>query len=986
LDAAADGLDDLVALARTDPRRFRATLRASPDRRTADLAERLKEEADRYWMIDARVSLCLGRAIVVLGRLMDEGRIVALGTMARADALRLLGEPRLALQLTERAATQYQARGDTLGWARTRISAMGALLTLGRLREALVVTAGARAVFRRHGEYLRLARLEANTAWVLWLLDRHQAALHRYATALALCRNLGTPEAVALSVRTHVNRALALARLARPGEALAALQEARAHYAATEERLALARTEWNIGWVLFYLARYGPALRAFEDARAILVDLAMPVEVARLECDMLECYLAINRPERVADLATSLRRTLEAHGLSLERIGVSLLQARALQQLGQVDAALKVLADEDLQLAAAGMEVWRARCALERAATWLSVGTPETATAARVDAATALEIFRRHRLRVDAAQALLLDAQALAVIGPAGLARRRAAQAVRVAQALDLPWLIAASQALQANLAAEANNLETAAGGFARAIAALERMQRSMTPEIRRSFLSAVRVEVIYTAAIAVSVRRGLPEEVCELVERARSRALLDQVMTGIDPQRPEAEAADHPDLVELEATRQEYQIYCAALAGRVSEQAATLLPARSQADLAVQVRRCEQRMHTLIEALQLRNPAYGDEAVLRGLTRLDPRPYLTRGQLILSYYALHDDLLIVTLDRTGSTMTCLSGVWPGVCTDLRLLQLNLDGVATLVGGDQGGATTGRLLQREARARGILQRLWRHLIAPVAMSLARARRLTIIPYGPLHALPFPALHDGERYLVQRAAPISIAPSASVLAALVRRARRQRAPAPVVSWRASVIAGITLGGRLTHVADEVQAVARHVGGMLLLDDQATRAALLAHIEQAPVIHLATHGALHPRDALFSFVELADGRINTADIMQLHLTCRLATLSACETGRGHLGGGDDLAGLRWAFLAAGADAVILSLWRVEDRSTARLMDTLYAHLIAQRPAPKDVALQRAQRAVLAPPGDAATPPTSHPYFWAAFHLVADHRSLR
>jgi CHAT domain-containing protein len=233
--------------------------------------------------------------------------------------------------------------------------------------------------------------------------------------------------------------------------------------------------------------------------------------------------------------------------------------------------------------------------------------------------------------------------------------------------------------------------------------------------------------------------------------------------------------------------------------------------------------------------------------------------------------------------------------------------------------------------------------------------------------------------------VQRAPPISTAPSASLLAALVRRSRLRRAPAPAARSLPGVIAGTTLDGRLSHVADELQAVARHVDGALLLNDQATRAAVLARIEQAPLIHLATHGALHPGDALFSFVELADGRLSAADIMHLRLTCRLATLSACETGRGHLGGGDDLAGLRWALLYAGAGALILSLWRVEDSSTARLMDTLYAGLVSRRPRPKDVALQRAQRAVLAYAGDESTPPTSHPYFWAAFHLVGDHRPL-
>jgi hypothetical protein len=564
---------------------------------------------------------------------------------------------------------------------------------------------------------------------------------------------------------------------------------------------------------------------------------------------------------------------------------------------------------------------------------------------------------------------------------------------VRAAAALDMPWMMARGQALLAGLVASSGNVAAAAAGFGQAIAALERIQRHMTPEMRRGFLSATYVEAIFAAAIALAVRRGLPEEVFALVERAKSRALLDHLGGDIDLRLRGDEAADHPLLVELAAVREEYQVYCAALTGRAGEQAAALLPALGQAGLAAQVRRCEQRMHDLMETLHQGNPAYGDAATLRGLQRLDARPYLERGHLVVSYYALRDDLLIVTLDRSDASATILPGAWPAVRTDLRLLQLNLDGVAALAGGAEGGAAPAladQLRQREGRARAILQRLWQRLMAPVAGAVAKATRLTIVPHGPLHALPFAALHDGERYLVQRAAPLSVAPSASVLAALARRARRQRAAAPATGQVPhGLVVGTTLDGRLPHVADELHAVTRHAGGELLLDEEATRAAVLARVEQAPWIHLATHGALHPSDPLFSFVELADGRLTTADILRLRLTCRLVTLSACETGQGHLGGGDDLAGLRWALLYAGADAVILSLWRVEDRSTARLMDALYARLVARRPGQrawhKDVALQHAQRAVLSHGGDATMPPTSHPYFWAAFHLVGDHRPI-
>ena len=789
-------LDDLVSLAQSDPRRFRAALQAAPNRCTAILAEHLKDAADRFWVIDAGVSLRLARAIVVLGRLMAEPRIVALGTMARADALRLLGEPRLALRLADSAAARYRSSGDMLGWARTRISAMGALMTLGQLHEALAVAVGARTVFRKHAEHLRLARLEANTATVV-SVPRSTA---RCVAALRCC---------ACTVRgAWKRRRLLRCMSGRRSIGPRCWPSWRALPRPWPPCTRRAPTLPRRGIGLLWLGQSGTSAWCCP----FWIDMDRRYAPSRIHgpcwwswsCrwrwrnSSATCWPAIWPSIDWTMWWPSPRRcvsVLETRGLILEHVGVTMVQARALQQMGHSSRALELLAHEERFLTPTSMEVWRARYALGRAAVWLSMETEVDADNARREAALARTIFRRRRLRVEAAQAQLHEAQALAISGPPRLARRRATLAARTAQALDISWMIATSQALLARLAAETGELHAAAGAFGHSIAALERMQHSMTLEMRRGFLSAEHVEAIYASAIAVAVRQRQPEQVFELIERAKSRALLDHMTAEIDLSIQHAGTTAQPLLAELAAVREEYQIYCAALTARTSEQGGALLPAMTQASLANKVRRCEQRMHALIETLHLHNPAYSDAATFRGLRLLDPRPYLMQGQLIVSYYALGEDLLIVTLDREGATTTSLPGAWPAVCTDLRLLQLNLDGVAALVGHDESsaapaladgrGVLTDALLQREARARGILQRLWQHLLAPVAASVDRATRLTIVPYGPLHALPFSALHDGERYLVQRTIPVSVAPSASVRAALARRARRGRATADPV---------------------------------------------------------------------------------------------------------------------------------------------------------------------------------------------------------
>jgi CHAT domain-containing protein len=385
--------------------------------------------------------------------------------------------------------------------------------------------------------------------------------------------------------------------------------------------------------------------------------------------------------------------------------------------------------------------------------------------------------------------------------------------------------------------------------------------------------------------------------------------------------------------------------------------------------------------MRTLIERIHLRNPAYSEEAALRGARMIDPRPYLEPGHLLLNYYAIGDDLIILAMDHDSLTATHLPGMWRSICADVSLLHLNLESVAALVGAVDALSSLPRL---EAKARSLLRRLWDRLLAPIADRVARASRLSVAPFGPLHYLPFQALYDGQHFLVERL-PVSTSPSASVLAALRRRANRRSVDMMDRSKlsASNLLVGTTLNGRLPHVVQELNAIARHIGGRVLVDKAATRDAVLAAVERARVLHIASHGSLHGRDPLFSFVQLADAPLTTADILDLKLAGTLVTLSACETGLGQLGGGDELEGLSRAFFYAGADALIFSLWRVEDHSTAHMMDVLYSGLSAGRA--KDDALRLAQLSLLGQKGASSAPPTTHPYFWAPFVLAGDRRPV-
>lgn len=109
---------------------------------------------------------------------------------------------------------------------------------------------------------------------------------------------------------------------------------------------------------------------------------------------------------------------------------------------------------------------------------------------------------------------------------------------------------------------------------------------------------------------------------------------------------------------------------------------------------------------------------------------------------------------------------------------------------------------------------------------------------------------------------------------------------------------------------------------------------------------------------------------DGILTAMEVAGLNLWgTKLLVLSACETGIGDLEAGEGVYGLRRAIVLAGAEAQIMSLWKVDDRATARLMTEYYSNLLNKGAGRAD-ALRAVQLQML------ANPKTRHPYYWAGF----------
>jgi CHAT domain-containing protein/Tfp pilus assembly protein PilF len=268
--------------------------------------------------------------------------------------------------------------------------------------------------------------------------------------------------------------------------------------------------------------------------------------------------------------------------------------------------------------------------------------------------------------------------------------------------------------------------------------------------------------------------------------------------------------------------------------------------------------------------------------------------------------------------------------------------------------------------------------LYSLLIEPLEMRgfLSGMHSLIIVPHGVLNYFPFAALTKNSKgrpsYLIERY-EITELPAASFLVEVP--ANRNGPPQRMVSFA-------PLNSGLKFAIPEARDVARIFGsnGQAILGYNATKAQFKDTAPYFDVVHVATHGFFNKVNPILSGLQLEpdaadDGRLQVHEILNMHFKAQLITLSACDTALGsadfaEIPAGDEFIGLNRAFLEAGSNSVIASLWKVDDHSTMLVMGSVYRG-IKHEGASK--ALADAQRAMIRSPYYAS------PYYWAPFVLV-------
>jgi CHAT domain-containing protein/tetratricopeptide (TPR) repeat protein len=163
-------------------------------------------------------------------------------------------------------------------------------------------------------------------------------------------------------------------------------------------------------------------------------------------------------------------------------------------------------------------------------------------------------------------------------------------------------------------------------------------------------------------------------------------------------------------------------------------------------------------------------------------------------------------------------------------------------------------------------------------------------------------------------------------------------------------------------------------------------EATRSAAMGpELARYRVLHFATHGVANIESPAMSGILLSmyddrgqaqDGFLRVRDIYDLDLDADLVVLSACNTALGKQIRGEGTVGIVRAFMYAGAERVVATLWKVDDEATRELMSRFYREMFEEQRSPS-AALRSAQLAMW------RETPWRSPFFWAAFVLQGDWR---
>ncbi len=942
-------------------------LAAHPQLADRATVERLAKELNKEARSDLRRAERLSGVITRLAEAAGDDYSLAVSLKARGHMQYLAGRYAEAAELYRGCQERFLAAGAEVEAAMNRCSSSyWTLALLGRYGEAATDLERARAVLERHGDPLLLARLASNEANLAGRRDRHPEAIAGYRRALEVFRRRGEIQDVVVALHNIAVTSIAIHDFE---AALACYRELEEHCAGAGMELAAVRAEYNIAYLHYFRGEYSCALEVYQVTRGRFERLGDPYHTALCDLDQAEIYLELNLVAEGSRLALRARDAFESLGNGYEAGKATAFLAIAAEREDQPEKALELFAVAQRRFANEDNQAWGAMVDFYRAVLLLRLGRPAEA---RSLGARAQRFFVGAAWPGRAALCDLLLAGVDLEERASAAARRRCSEARRRIAGLHLPALDLQTFVVEARALEMSGDRKGALASLRRAADLSEDLRsRLRTEELKIAFVEDKQrlYESLVWMLLAGEPSAADLRDAFAYIERAKSRTLAD--LLGSRVTLLPASSGDNAALVDrIRAERQQLNaLYrdldrlrglrsgvAEAVAGGAGAAGPELPPEsrrRRIYELQERCRAAEKEVLASLAELRARDP---ELAALHSATTVDLagiQASLPRDAMLIEYYEARGVVYACLVDRLS---LAIEPVASGAEVRERLQAFNFQ-IGKHRVPKEIRAVIGGSLDRSTRI--CLERLYAALVEPIADRLV-ARHLVIAPHGLIHLVPFAALHDGERYLVDRFS-FSFVPSGSVYTMCSAKRGSGRAPALVLG---------VADEQAPEIAAEIDAVGEALpGARCLLGPEATLARLRELGAGCSLLHIATHGFFRKDNPMFSGIQLADARLTLFDLYELRLGADLVVLSGCATGLNVVEAGDELIGLTRGLLHAGVPSVLVTLWDVNDESTAEFMGSFYRHLGGETDRAGAVAAAMREVRERHP----------NPYHWAPFVLV-------
>lgn len=925
----------------------RAYLAVRPDVRNRDAIQSLYDAVVTLVRVDVQQAERLAQAASWIAEELNDAAATAQSARAVGHVLYITGKYKQAIEEYERALVLFESVGRDLDVARTINGALQSLIYDGQYQRAFQLGQRARNIFTAHNDRLRLARLDSNIANIYYRQDRFHEAAALYEKAHKEFLEIGEPLDVAAVLRNLGTCYISLNEFAKAQDAY---QVGRKYCEEHGFSLLVAEADYNVAYLHYLRGEYLRAIELYDQTRVLCERLGDRYHRALCDLDESEIYLELNLTEGGEELARGAFTEFTDLGMKYEAAKAATFSAIAVSQQGHYRDALVIFDEAQELFVREHNQLWPALISLYKGLVLYEAGDDDQAEDLAV---SALQYFGSSLLPAKAAVCELL----LAAIEIRGSdpeeARRYCSSALSRLLHVESP---AAYQAyfMLGQAEESSGNTELARQAYEKAYQKLEDLRSHLgKEELKIAFLKnklAVYEGLVLTS---LAVHSGICNEhdTFAYIEQAKSRSLADLIafrssaLMGRGIERSPAMAQFRELHEKLNWTYHQIELE------ELNQSAFSVDRIRQ---LREQSRRYEDAMVRVFSQLQSVDKDFANLQNAKTVSAREIQKAIPENALLVEFYTARNTFYACLVSRNQLKIVPVADVME-VREKLRLLQLQL---AKFRLGEDYVRTLERPLLQATQAH--LEELYTLLIAPLRAQL-NAEHLVFVPHSFLHYLPFHALSDGTRYLIDDFT-ISYAPSGSIFALCQEKAT------PADGEESLVLA--VPDARAPHIEEEGRFVAHALGGArLFLGDEATEDRLKEFGPKSRFIHIATHGYFRQDNPMFSSIRLGNSLLSLFDFYQLQLHAELVTLSGCGTGMNVVIGGDELIGLVRGLLYAGAQTLMVSLWEVHDQSTAEFMQDFYTSY--RKTSNKASALREALINL--------RKKRAHPYYWAAFALV-------